>query len=105
MATIVDIQTAARQRTEPETVEKAYLTWLDRIETEGRMWRDAADRDRWEPNNRIYHGTRSMVSSQKWYANIIRPTIDRRNALLTENKPSAKILPWRDRRERVLQKD
>ena len=81
-----------------EGAEKHLLRWLDQIETEGNIWRDAVDQNKWDQFLQRYHGTRWTDArvNPKFHANVIRPTIDRRNALLTENKPNAKILPWRD---------
>ena len=78
--------------------EKQLLLWLDRCETEGKQWRDSADNDRWDNYARRFHAARPLagVRAQKFLANLIRPTIDRRNALLTENKPGIQIMPERN---------
>jgi hypothetical protein len=80
----------------PAGAEKNLLSWLDKIDREGRQWRDAEDMDHWEQYINQYHGGRVGPRAPKFRANVIRPVIDRRNALLTENKPQCKILPWRD---------
>lgn len=80
----------------PAGPEKSLLTWLDKIDTEGKQWRDAQDMDRWQSYVDLYHGRRYLRKAPAFAANVIRPSIDRRNALLTENKPQCKILPWRD---------
>jgi len=80
----------------PAGAEKSLLSWLDKIDREGQQWRDAQDMDHWQSYINQYHGQRMLQRAPKFHANVIRPVIDRRNALLTENKPQCKILPWRD---------
>lgn len=73
------------------------LEWLDSIEQEGIYWRSNALRegDRYE---RIYQGVRRAGDSSgtRFRANVVGPTVRRRNALLTENKPIFKIEPLTD---------
>lgn len=80
----------------PVGPEKSLLSWLNKIDLEGRQWRDSQDMNHWQSYVDRYHGTRQGPRAPKFDANVIRPVIDRRNALLTENKPQCKILPWRD---------
>jgi hypothetical protein len=84
------------QRTLPEGKEKDLLSWLDKIDIEGKVWRDAADMGRWAQNIDWYLGKRYLNTAPKFAANVIRPTLDRRNSLLTEQKPNGKFMPWRD---------
>ena len=80
----------------PEGPEKSLLNWLDRLDREGELWRNAADQEIWRKDAESYLGRRYITHAPKFSANVIRPVVDRRNALLTENKPNVKILPWRD---------
>ena len=99
MAAAPDISSQlTSNRTEPGKYESNYLGWLDRIETEGVFWRNLEDNDRWSDYSKYYRGPRypDLRDRPKFRVEIIRPTIDRVNALLLENKPGAKIMPWRD---------
>lgn len=99
MASVVDIRAELRaESTVAGQREKNLLAWLDRIESEGTYWRSTEDQDRWSDWHRLYRGPRftDIRTNPKFYLNTIRPTIDRANALLLEQKPSCKILPWRD---------
>ena len=98
---VIPLQPLRANRDAPESAEGALLLWLDRIEREGKQWQDAANMDRWERWLTAYGGGNKQVGSVKFQAPVIRPTIDRRNALLTENKPAAKILPWRNGLEQL----
>ena len=82
----------------PAQEEQSLLTFLDKVESEGKLWRDSVDNERWDRYARLFHAARPLagVRSQKFLANLIRPTIDRRNALLTENKPGIQIMPERN---------
>lgn len=95
-AVISQILTARNSSDYPESSEKTLLQWLDQIDREGKIWRDSADLSKWEEYLIAYHGRRYTTNQPKFSANVIRPTVDRRNALLTEQKPSAKIMPYRD---------
>lgn len=74
------------------------VDWLDKIELEGKYWRDQAlgDSDLYE---RLYFGKRKQLRTgdiPRFKANVIGPTVRRRNALLTEQKPVFKIEPLVD---------
>lgn len=85
------ISFATGRRTGPEA---RLLSWLDSLEDEGMSWRGQSQReaDRYE---RLFFGTRQAMSGSvpRFRANVIGPTIRRRNALLTQNKPVFKIEP------------
>jgi len=81
---------------EPQGPERTLLSWLNRLDREAQQWRDDKDHNTWEQFVRAYGGPRAATNAPKFSANVIRPVLDRRNALLTENKPNAKILPWRE---------
>lgn len=80
--------------------EARLLKWLDQIEMEGKLWAKTSgvDCERWIS---VYNGTQRIQGNPKFFGHIIRPTIDRYNATLTENKPVCKILPWRNGLEQL----
>lgn len=77
--------------------EGKLLDWLDQIESEGTYWNGRALRDA-DRYVRLFFGRRRAAdaSSTRFRANVIGPTIRRRNSLLTENKPVFKIEPLTD---------
>lgn len=89
---------SANGNSKAEGAEKSLLNFLDGLESEGKLWFKSVHEDKLDYFLKVYHGMRWSDTrvNPKFHANVIRPTIDRRNALLTENKPNAKILPWRD---------
>ena len=89
---------ATSLRMRPAGPEEKLLKWLDQIEMEGEHWRGKAlrDADRYE---RLFQGQRKYDGARRlprFKADVIGPTIRRRNALLTENKPVFKIDPMID---------
>src|SRR5271163_2453446 len=73
--------------------ERRLLTWLESIEREGREWRGDQDQGKWDRYVRLYRAERTGPTSVPFQADIIPATLRRRNALLTENKPSFEVVP------------
>jgi hypothetical protein len=76
--------------------EKTLLTFLDRLDEESRAAKDAAGADRWEDWIDLFRGQWKMPEMEGnplFEANVIGATIDRKTALLTEQKPTVFIGP------------
>jgi hypothetical protein len=73
--------------------ERRLLQWLESIEREGKEWRDRQDNGKWDKYIQLYRAERKGPATVPFQADVIPATLRRRNALLTENKPSFEVMP------------
>ena len=90
----------------PGASERSLLAFLDRLEGEGSNARSQKDTD-WDRYAQLFEKARPLPGARanRFLANIIRPTLDRRNALITENKPGINIMSrsdWLDTTAKVI---